>query len=91
MAEASPPPLVNGSPWEPEPQVVQLLEAVLSLARDGQVHSLGLVLVKDGEYRVSAAGPDIHGLNAGAKVLSNELRAIVEPSVLELKPNEKPN
>lgn len=91
MAEASPPPLVNGSSWEPEPEIVQLLEAVLTLARTGHVHSVGLVLVKDGEYRVSAAGPDIHGLNAGAKALSKELRAIVEPSILELKPNEKLN
>ena len=87
MSEETVPPLVNGSAWEPEPQVVQLLEAVLNLARNGHVGSLGLVLVHNGSYRVSAAGPDLAGLHAGAKALSAEIRAIVEPNVIEMKPN----
>lgn len=76
---------VNGTElWDEESQTVALLRAVLELAKDDQVRSVGLVLVDgDGEYRVTAAGPDVDGLCAGSEALWKELK--------KLLPTKKPS
>lgn len=70
----------NGSEpmWEAKSVTIQLLEAVLKMAYAKQISSIALVMIPtQGEFQVTAAGPDIDGLHAGSKALEKQLRKLV--------------
>lgn len=69
----------EGPMWEPESQTVMLLTACLKLARENKISSMGLVLVTEpGKFQVTAAGPDVDGMYAGAKELVKQLKKLVD-------------
>ncbi len=70
--------------WEPESQTVMLLAACLKMAREKQVTSIGLVLITEpGKYEVTAAGPDVDGMHAGAKELVKQLKKLCDkPTII---------
>lgn len=65
--------------WEEKNQTVMLLEAVLNLAKKKQISSVALVLIPtEGEFQITASGPAIDGLYAGAVALKKQLGKLVE-------------
>lgn len=57
---------------------VKLIDGVFDMAIDGKVHSIAMVIVTEpGKYRIVAAGPDVDGMEAGARALHDQFKKLL--------------